>query len=86
MSTFMTNGWMEGVKRNIPKCPACGGEVDYGFFVSKEPIQWAREMKGNRFTDLERPITGPFKKPLGVAMARCHSCALMITVFPPERE
>ncbi len=86
MSTFMTNGWMDGVKQNIPKCPACGGNVDYGFMISREPIQWASDLKGNKFTDLERPITGPFKKPLGISMARCHVCRLMITIYPPERE
>jgi hypothetical protein len=53
--------------------------------VSKEVIQWAGDIKGNRFTDLEKPLTGPFKKPLGVALARCHNCRLMITVYPPER-
>jgi|GEM_PF-3479523 len=85
MSTFMTNAWMEGVRANIPKCPACGGEIEYGFLVSKEPIQWAGTLNGNRFTDLEKPLTGPFKKPLGIAIARCHKCELLITIFPPER-
>ena len=75
---------MEGVKANIPKCPACGGEIEYGYLVSKEPIQWAGKMNGNKFTEIERPITGPFKKPLGVSMARCHSCKLMITIYPEE--
>lgn len=85
MSTLLTNTWMEGVRTNLPKCPACGGEVEYGYLVSKETIQWAGNINGNRFTDLEKPVTGPFKKPLGVALARCHACKLMITVYPPER-
>lgn len=84
MSTYMTKGWMEGVKNNLPKCPACGGSIEYGYLVSKDTIQWAGEINGNRFTNLEKPITGPFKKPLGLAMARCHQCRLMITVFPPD--
>jgi len=82
MSTFLTNKWMDDVKTNIPKCPACGGEVEYGYFVSKEEIRFAKGLEGNKFVGLEEPLTGPFKKPLGVAISRCPKCRLFVTLYP----
>jgi hypothetical protein len=84
MSTYLTNIWTNEMKANLPKCPACGGSIEYGFLISKDAIHWAGELEGNKFVGVERPMTGPFKKPLGVSMARCHKCRLMITVYPPE--
>jgi len=84
MTNMLTNKWTEDIRTNLPKCPACGGPVEYGFFVSKDAIHWASGVEGNKFTDLEEPMTGPFKKPLGVGMARCHKCRLYVSVFPPR--
>ena len=84
MSTYLTNRWTGDMRANLPKCPACAGEMEYGFLISKDAIYWAGKMEENKFTDVEGAITGPFKKPLGISMARCHKCRLMITVYPPE--
>jgi hypothetical protein len=72
------------MKGNLPKCPACAGEIEYGYMISKDAIHWAGNLSTNKFTEVESPMTGPFTKPLGISMARCHKCRLMITVFPPE--
>jgi hypothetical protein len=84
MSLMQTNRWKDDMKANLPKCPACAGPIEYGYLISKDAIHWAGELEGNKFLDVEKPLTGPFKKPLGVSMARCHKCRLMITVYPPE--
>jgi hypothetical protein len=84
MSTFLTKKWDDDMKANLPKCPACAGEIEYGYLISKDAIYWAGELAGNKFTNVGKPVTGPFKKPLGVSMARCSKCKLMITVYPPE--
>lgn len=84
MSTFLTKRWDEDMRANLPKCPACGGEIEYGYLISKDTVHWAGHLEANKFTEVERAITGPFKKPLGVSMSRCLKCRLMITVFPPE--
>ena len=84
MSTFLTKKWDSGMKENLPKCPACTGEMDYGYLISKDAIYWAGNLNENKFINVEKPMTGPFKKPLGVSMARCPKCRLFITVFPPE--
>lgn len=84
MSTYLTNKWTENMKINLPKCPACEGVMEYGYLISKEAIYWAGNIEGNKFTNVQGAMTGPFKKPLGVPMARCHKCRLMITVYAPE--
>lgn len=84
MSKFLTDRWMDDMRANLPKCPACAGEIEYGFLVSKDTIHWAGEIEGNRFVGIEDAMTGPFKKPLGIPVSRCHKCGLMITVYPPR--
>lgn len=84
MTNLLTNKWTEDVRTNLPKCPACGGPVEYGYFVSREEILWASGIDGNKFTGLEEPLTGAFKKPLGVCMARCNKCRLYVSVYPPK--
>ncbi len=83
MSTYMTNKWNEEMNGQIPRCPACKGEMSYGYLVSREPIHWAGDIENNQFKDVESPMTGEFKKPLGIPMAKCISCRLFITVLPP---
>ncbi len=85
MSMYYTNMWKSEMEKNLPKCPACGGEMEYGFLISKDPIHWAGGIEGNRIDGLGEQMTGPFKKPLGVAMSRCHRCRLMITTYPPSQ-
>jgi len=82
MSQFLTEKWSEEMKKNIPKCPACAGDVEYGYLVSKEPIHWASEYEGNRFVGIEDAMTWIAKKPLGVPMTRCPKCRIMITINP----
>ncbi len=84
MTNMMTNKWTEDLRTNIPKCPACGGAIEYGYIVSKDQIFWAENIEGNRFIGLEESITGPVRKPLGLSMARCNKCRLLVSVFPPK--
>jgi uncharacterized protein DUF6487 len=84
MSKFLTDKWNDEMKGQLPKCPACAGDMEYGFLISQEPVHWAHGIEGNKFTGIEGSFTGPFKKPLGIPMARCNKCGLFISVFPPE--
>lgn len=82
MSQFLTEKWSEEMKANLPKCPACAGDVEYGFLVSERPIRWASELEGNRFVGVEESMTWDPKRPLGLPMTRCHKCGIMITLVP----
>lgn len=82
MSMLLTKKWDEEVKKNLPVCPACGGEIEYGFLVSKESIHWASDIEGNHFSGIEGAMTWAPKKPLGVPIARCPKCRIMITLYP----
>ncbi|MDG6223936.1 MAG: PF20097 family protein [Candidatus Thermoplasmatota archaeon] len=82
VSQFLTERWAEEMRANIPKCPACAGEVEYGFLVSEQPIRWANDYEGTRFVGIEEPMTWEPKKPLGIPMTRCHKCGIMITLSP----
>lgn len=80
----MTDKWYAEMEKQLPACPACKGDLDYGFLVSKAPIQWAAGIEENRFSGVEEPMTGLFKKPLGIPMTRCRRCGLIMSIIQPR--
>ena len=82
MSMLQTKKWDEGMKANLPSCPACGGEIEYGYLASKESIHWASDISGDHFSGIEEALSWAPKKPIAIPISRCSKCRIMITVLP----